>query len=173
MLNKTQKDNHAKTVLGRKLQSRLLPAVILGIVLIGSVFAALFSAYELSCFESYRHDKSLSVAGETIKLEVADTLVTRERGLSDRRCIKSDQAMLFVFEEHDTSDHCFWMKDMRFPIDMVWLDHDKRVVFSASEVEPATYPQNYCPNMPTRYVLEFKSGRAKELGIGYDKALQF
>ena len=62
----------------------------------------------------------ISIGQTHLQALIADTLATRALGLGNRSNIASDQAMLFIF---DTSDrYGFWMKDMRFPIDMLWLD---------------------------------------------------
>jgi uncharacterized membrane protein (UPF0127 family) len=107
----------------------------------------------------------VQVDGHSIKTEVVGTEAARQKGLSGRPCIKDNQAMLFVFETNDTTNHCFWMKDMRFAIDMVWLDANKRVVYRVLDVQPNTYPHSFCPGLPTRYVLEVKAHTADKLGL--------
>ena len=64
--------------------------------------------------------------GEVLHTEVADTEVTRAQGLSDRESLCDDCAMLFVFPENGY--YGFWMKDMKFNIDIVFLDQDKHIV---------------------------------------------
>ena len=68
--------------------------------------------------------------------------------------------MEFVYPEGDTSNHCIWMKDMRFPIDIIWLDQGSEILTIAKAVEPATYPHAFCPNELTSKVLEMKAGSA-------------
>jgi len=67
--------------------------------------------------------------------------------------------MLFVFPED--GKYAFWMKDMRFSIDILWLSADGRVVYMALNVSPDTYPQVFRPDVPARYVLELPAGYAK------------
>lgn len=69
-----------------------------------------------------------------------------------------DQGMLFVFNAPDTV--CFWMKDMRFSLDIIWLDAQKEVVHIEKNVSPETFPKTYCPDKPAQYVIELNAGEA-------------
>lgn len=115
----------------------------------------------------------LKVNQKSFRYETADNENSRSLGLGDRPCIRSDQAMLFVFDKDDMTNHCFWMKDMRFSIDIVWLDNSKKVVGVAKGISPQSYPKEYCPELPTRYVLEFKNQTADKLGIAKGTVVSF
>lgn len=107
-----------------------------------------------------------------ITIEIVDTPEDRALGLSGRASIADDRGMLFVFD--DVSEgHCFWMKDMQFSIDMVWLDQDKNVVTVTPDVAPQTFPNSFCPESAARYGLELGSGRAAALGITPGERLRF
>ena len=71
--------------------------------------------------------------------------------------------MLFVYGDAST-ERCFWMKDMNFAIDMIWLDKDRQIVTIQSNVSPDSYPKSFCPDKPAQYVLEVNSGFAKQSG---------
>lgn len=107
-----------------------------------------------------------------INAEVVKTQEARERGLSNRSSLGSGKGMLFVFE-NTSKDHCFWMKEMRFSIDMVWLDDQKKVINIVSNATPESYPQTFCPDSPARYVLEIEADKASEYGIGIGTELKF
>jgi len=64
--------------------------------------------------------------------------------------------MLFVFE--NPGIHGIWMKDMKFPIDIIWLDKDMSVISKELNVSPDTYPQVFYPSREAYYVLEVKAG---------------
>jgi uncharacterized membrane protein (UPF0127 family) len=81
--------------------------------------------------------------------------------------------MLFVYDKNDQANHCFWMKDMRFAIDIVWLDSSKRIVDIARDVQPQTYPNNFCPGRPTAYVLEVRANTARDLGLEVNATVSF
>ena len=90
-----------------------------------------------------------------ISLEVVNTPATREQGLSTRKSIDVNKGMLFVFDKPQLA--CMWMKDMRFPIDMVWLNDKKRIVKTERGVSPDTFPAVFCAP-DTKYVLELAPG---------------
>ena len=98
--------------------------------------------------------------GSAVTAELAVSDAERQLGLMFRPKINDDQAMLFIFEEEDT--HSFWMKNMRFPIDILWLDKDRRIVHIEARVPPCA--QGPCPSYPSpqpaRFVLEIRSGGA-------------
>jgi uncharacterized membrane protein (UPF0127 family) len=111
--------------------------------------------------------------GASVTAELAVTEEERARGLMFREKIMPDQGMLFVFE--DMGLHSFWMKNTLIPLDMLWLDNDKRIVHIESGVPPCQEDPcpSYGPRVPARYVLELKSGRAEELGLKPYDRLQF
>ena len=97
--------------------------------------------------------------GVSLRIEVATTSASQERGLSGRGSIPSDYGMLFVFEKSDT--YAFWMKDMLIPIDIFWLDDKGHVISIAENVATSSYPRVFYPNAPARYVLETVAGFAR------------
>lgn len=99
----------------------------------------------------------------TIKVMVADTDASREQGLSYRSSLPANQGMLFVFD--DPGMYAFWMKDMHFPLDMVWINSDKMVVGVSRDLSPDTYPSTFPPPSPVPYVLEINAGSADKLGL--------
>jgi len=99
---------------------------------------------------------TLSIGGINIIVEIADTDTARARGLSRRTTLGENRGMLFVFDFADY--HSFWMKEMNFPLDIIWLDDDWRVVDITENVLPKYFPKIYQPRALARYVLEVKSG---------------
>ncbi len=83
---------------------------------------------------------------------VADTYNSRLKGLSGRKGLKSTEGLLFIFDKSDF--HKFWMKDMLFPIDIIWVDEDFKVVSVTRSVLPESYPKIFEPPRPVRYVIE-------------------
>ncbi len=96
------------------------------------------------------------------QLEIADTAEERARGLSGRDALPDDYGLLFIFPEDVTP--AFWMKDMRFPIDIVWIAADGRIAGVTAEVSPETYPETFGPPELVRYVLEMAAGEAARRG---------
>lgn len=98
-----------------------------------------------------------------IKAFVVSTKQDLVRGLSGRTSMKNNEGMFFVFTE--PAMHIFWMKDMFFPIDIVWIDANMTVVSVTENISPDTYPETFEPESPTLYVLELNAGKAKEYGL--------
>lgn len=143
---------------------RLLLAV--GIIIFGT--ALLFNGIS----SVVNNKQNLLTPNGVISVEVADNPQTRQKGLSGRENLADNEGMLFIFDDVDTRN-CFWMKDMKLTIDMVWLDEDKKVVTLETGVSPDTYPQSFCPDEPVKYGLEIGNERARELGINVGTKLKF
>mgnify|MGYP001568095727 FL=1 len=107
--------------------------------------------------------RTVTAGNISVAVDVADTEVLREQGLSGRSDLPSGRGMLFVFE----SDGLWgiWMKDMQFPIDIVWAGADGKVITVADNVAPETYPKVFSPSAPARYVLELPAGFAAAHGV--------
>jgi uncharacterized membrane protein (UPF0127 family) len=101
--------------------------------------------------------------GQTISVSIADTEATRERGLGGRSGLADHEGMLFVFPQDGY--YAFWMKDMEFSIDMVWLSAQGKVVFIEQNVAPSTYPNAFQPTSPARYVIELPAGFVQQYNI--------
>src|SRR3989344_9467711 len=63
--------------------------------------------------------KSVRIAGQVIQVELALSEIERAKGLSKREGLKENEGTLFVFER--PGKHHFWMKDMNFPLDIIWI----------------------------------------------------
>lgn len=101
-------------------------------------------------------DRELSFGGLELSLAVADDSITRQLGLSGTQELSWGQGLLFIFQESDR--HGFWMKDMNYPIDIVWIDSEGFVVSVSEAVSPDTFPQVFYPDAPAQFVLEVPAG---------------
>lgn len=118
-------------------------------------------------------DKNATIGAPlgNINIEISDNEITRDKGLSGRTSLAADAGMLFVFPIPGI--YGFWMKDMNFPIDIVWMDMDHRVIAINSDVLPSSYPSSIFPPKNISYVLEVNAGAAKEFGIIVGEILSF
>lgn len=96
--------------------------------------------------------KTLKIDEATLNIEVADTNIKRELGLSGKKGLAENEGLLFVFDIEGY--YGFWMKDMNFAIDIAWLNKNKQIIYIESNVSPATYPQVFKPSALALYVLE-------------------
>ncbi len=103
--------------------------------------------------------------GGELDLEIADEGAERGQGLSGRRGLPADQGMLFLFPEANT--HAFWMKDMRFPIDIIYLYEGTvtEVFPSVAPPLPGGVPATVQPTVPADAVLELFAGESARRGI--------
>ena len=117
---------------------------------------------------------TLRYDGGELTVEVADTPESRAEGLADRDSLPRDSGMLF--DLGSTGATSFWMKGMRFPLDMVWIDASQRIVGVTPNVPPPRgSPAEQLPLYPspdsTRFVLELNAGVAAERGLAEGKQL--
>ena len=103
------------------------------------------------------------LGGQEISVSVADTANERTQGLSGRESLESNEGMLFMFPEEGM--YSFWMKDMRFSIDMLWISSQGDVVHLEHGVSPASYPTAFSSSVPAQYVLEVPAGFSNTHGI--------
>ena len=113
----------------------------------------------------YSHAIVTTSTGEEIPVEVADTLKKRSLGLGERTSLKKGWGMLFVFEKR--KPHRFWMKDMQFPLDIIWLDNHRivHIIHNAKPANSKVEPEVMTSPVPVNFVLEIASGRAAKLRL--------
>ncbi len=105
--------------------------------------------------------------GDTIfNVDVVDTDTERTQGLSGRESLVEEEGMLFVFEK--SGIYPFWMKDMSFPIDIIWIDENLKVVYIKENATPQSFPEVFTPNISALYVLEVSAGVIAEEKIKID-----
>jgi len=111
----------------------------------------------------------ITVNGTKINIFLAQTPEQRSEGLSKTESLKENEGMLFVFDKKDTKPS-FWMKNMLFPIDIIWIN-DKKVIQIDTNVPvpPKDTPDNkletYSPTTEIDYVLEVNAGFCKDNNI--------
>jgi uncharacterized membrane protein (UPF0127 family) len=93
----------------------------------------------------------------------ARTATARDKGLSGHEPLKSGEGMIFIFPTADTYE--FWMKDMKFSLDFIWIDANKKIIAVTESISPDTYPQTFKAPAPVQFVLEIPAGSAKKLGL--------
>lgn len=104
---------------------------------------------------------------------LAGTPAERSRGLSGADSLPANTVMLFAYESNDTCG--VWMRDMKFPIDIVWLDENFNVIYFTESLSPATYPRIFYPVSLCRYFIEAEEGfiRENDIRIGSRVSVDF
>lgn len=125
-----------------------------------------------SCSKKSNNFQSVLINDKIIKVDVADTLESRYKGLSGKQELCADCGMLFVFP--DKAVRTFVMRSMNFPLDIIWIDGDE--IKKVSKNLPPEGPNpaiNYSSDVPANYVLEVNGGFADENGIKYGDKFKF
>ncbi len=107
----------------------------------------------------------LNINSNPFIVELALTPSEWEKGLMFRKQIPDDYGMLFVFREEGYQ--WFWMKNTFVPLDIIWINREKKIVYIAENCKPCL--EEPCPSygeeIPVLYVLELKAGSVKKYGI--------
>jgi uncharacterized membrane protein (UPF0127 family) len=98
-------------------------------------------------------------------VELADSLYEHSRGLMFRKQMDLDKGMLFIFKEEKRRS--FWMKNTLIPLDIIWINKDKKVVFISRNSQPCK--KDACPlitpDKRAQYVLELNGGISDKIGL--------
>lgn len=123
-----------------------------------------------SWVKSLNNERIIIKVGETaVRVDVADTDSERRQGLSGREELEDGNGLLFVFDRAGV--YGFWMKDMNFAIDVIWIGEDKKVVGIEKGVEPSTYPTIFYPPSEVLYVLEVPATFSDATNINVGQSL--
>jgi len=125
--------------------------------------------------------KSVKIGGQNVQVDLALTSAEQAQGLSGRASLAENQGMLFVFPQ--PGQYLFWMKDMKFSIDMIWFSADLKVIYIKKEASPESYlpagkagPETYGPapsDGQAKYVLEVPAGFADKNNLQIGDSVQF
>lgn len=137
------------------IQVPVIGKILLGILYISIAVAFVATAMFVVPNKNLRH-MPVSLGGVGLTAVIADTAELRALGLGGYTRLKENEGMLFVFEDADI--HGFWMKDTLFPIDIIWIDEDKKIVDVWKNATPESYPETRVPRRPAKYVLEVNAG---------------
>ncbi|MEM0365200.1 MAG: DUF192 domain-containing protein [Candidatus Nitrosocaldus sp.] len=121
--------------------------------------------------------KRITIDGIMLEVEVADTDEKRALGLMYRDGLDEGKGMLFIFPTEGR--YSFWMMNMRFNLDILWLDSSGKVVYIVEDAEPCKGIREedirqctYYPDVRAKYVLEVNSGFVREHNIGIGSTMR-
>ena len=139
--------------------------IILGLggLLLLLVIAFLFTQ---NFFGVLGNNATATIRKQTFHIDVARTPKEKQIGLSDKKSIPANYGMYFPFEKADY--YAFWMKNMKFSIDMIFLRDNKIVTIHSNIPAPTTENNNlplYQPNEPANAVLEITAGLSQKYGF--------
>lgn len=152
-------------------KTSILRTSILGVLCIGLFLSTM---YGVRCFVTkvcesvvidkfIRSDLTVLMPKGALVVEMANTQASRELGLSGRPHMRDDEGMLFVFDK--PGRYGFWMKDMTFPLDIIWINENGIVVSIERNLTPDSYPKTFMNQSDASYVLEINQGMAEKFGL--------
>lgn len=151
------------------MKKKLIYILILAIFVIGILFYLVYTESKMNSNTNYVSLKS----GAKLKVELAKTNAEHERGLMYRENLDEDSGMLFIFDNEKVVN--FWMKNTIIPLDMIFLDSNKKIVHIEFNAIPCNkdpckiYPSIY----PVKYVIEVNSGYSEKNNINVGDKLEF
>lgn len=163
---------------GKKSPKRLLPVVFLAVlVLVSAMVFFLKNEPRTKVGPQFRKEGTLqffnSVEGKLIheiEIEIADDDLSRERGLMWRRQMDPNQGMLFIMQEEDML--AFWMLNTYISLDMLFVNHDMRIVTIRNDVQPQRLDR-ISSTEAAKYVVEVNAGFCAQHGIKVGDLIKF
>ncbi len=123
-------------------------------------------------FKSSTEFTKVTIENNTINAELADTIPKRIKGLMFRESLPKNNGMLFIFDKE--SYHGIWMMNMRFPIDIIWIDSNHKIVDIVKDAQPCKIIcPSHKPKEKAMYVLEVNAGFADKHKIKIGNIVKF
>ena len=143
----------------------------IGYTLIVLIFV--FIGISWSQFSEFGVKKSVYFKDDSFLVEIAETQQQQEKGLMFVKSLPSNSGMLFVYK--DEAPRYFYMKNTFIPLDIIWMDKDKKVVFikKNAEAENLGVYETIQPQEEAMYVLELNSGSADKIGLRIGDSFKF
>jgi uncharacterized membrane protein (UPF0127 family) len=148
------------------------------------IFLLFLLSFSLAVFLGWRFVKSREknnqavgplaiINNQKIYLEIADQPEEARQGLSGRESLPENQGMLFVFSQ--PGNHSFWMKEMKFNLDFVFINGSQVIDLAENIPFPQSgeSPQTVIANQPFDKVLEINQGMIQKLEIKIGDRVSF
>lgn len=122
-------------------------------------------------FYKNRPPRITFASGTILNVTIANTPELREKGLSGREILRDDEGMLFVFDT--VEQHKMWMKDMYFPLDIIWLDENFTIVDIHKGVSASSFPNTFQPKKDAGFAIEVNAGYTSRNGVETGQTVKF
>ena len=141
---------------------KVLGLFALLLIIVAGIFFAQNYLKTRTIFPFIKSPKAL-INNHTFQLTVARSPEEKEVGLSKATSLSENQGMIFLFEKPDY--YSFWMKDMKLPIDIIYINKDEIVTIQNNVQPPKSKEENpiiYAPTQPSDKVLEISGGLSEK-----------
>lgn len=144
---------------------KLLLIFIIFLILIGAIF--LTQKYIKGGTIFFLNKTPVAtINNHSFRVSAAVSQKEHETGLSKTQSLSEDQGMIFLFEKPEY--YSFWMKNMKFPVDIIYINNDKIVTIKNNAAPPKNNEENliiYTPTGPSDKVLEIQAGLSEKYGF--------
>jgi hypothetical protein len=150
---------------------KLLSVLAAVFLIVGLTYVLVYSLLGLS----NREKSVIKINNQEIKVEIVDSPLAQAKGLADRNSIGENEGMLFIFPR--PAIQRFWMKGMKFPIDIIWIKNNQVVGFEENVLPEMAARETdlkiYSSPEPVDKVLEMKANSVKRLQIKVGDLIEF
>ena len=145
-----------------KIENKFFLAILIIIILLITIFIYTQTNKNKICFDKNCFDVEVVLSREELS-----------KGLMFRESLDENSGMLFIFPEEDFYN--FWMKNTLIPLDIIWINSNKEIVFIKHNAQPCLEEpcESFTPNEKALYVLEVNSGIAKKIGLEIGSKVNF
>jgi len=144
--------------------------IILAFLIVGSLFIGAFFIFKFHR-DNYQSFSRIRIDDVYLDVELAKSPAQKILGLSGRESLQENQGMLFIFDKEGI--YTFWMKDMKFSIDIIWIGEGMEVVDITRNISPDSFPQQFKSKLPSKYVLEVNAGWAESRDVEIGDIIKF
>ena len=145
------------------------------IIIFGAIAALELNHFSMGVFNQAVQPTAklypITLDGAKVYVKLATTPEQQQQGLSNTSALEADNGMLFIFPRD--GEYAFWMKDMNYSLDIIWIDSSGHVVYIAPDLSPQTYPQTFQSDKSARFVLEVNAGFAAQYGVRVGDVVRF
>ena len=142
---------------------KVLLAFTLLLIVLGAMYLTQSYLKGKGSFSFFKKTPIITINGQSFKAITAVSQQEQEVGLSETESLQQDQGMIFLFEKPDY--YSFWMKNMKFPIDIIYINQDTIVTIKTNAQPPKNNQESpiiYTPTKPSDKVLEIQAGLSEK-----------
>ena len=141
---------------------KILLALFVLLILVGGVYYTQNYMKGGQVLSVFKKTAIVTIDNQSFNVAIAGSEKEREIGLSETKSLDQNQGMLFLF--NNPGYYSFWMKNMKFPIDIIFINNDQIVTVrdNAQIIKAQENPIFYTPTQSSDKVLEIQAGLSEK-----------